>query len=169
MRTAGRRTHVAWVMLVLGAFSMAACEDGPFLVSGVVIGSLNITPGGLVIALEEADSVTLQVFDENGVALQGQNASWVSENPAVATVEGRDAGATVTAVAEGTTRIQVTVGQVVEFLDVEVFVSSFDIELRYLGTQPTASQRAVFDAAASYWRSAIIGELADFTADIDAG
>ncbi|NNL29623.1 MAG: Ig-like domain-containing protein, partial [Gemmatimonadetes bacterium] len=114
MRTAGRRTHVAWVMLVLGAFSMAACEDGPFLVSGVVIGSLNITPGSLVIALEEADSVTLQVFDENGVALQGQNASWVSENPAVATVEGRDAGATVTAVAEGTTRIQVTVGQVVE-------------------------------------------------------
>lgn len=148
---------------------MAACEDGPFLVSGVVIGSLSLTPQSLVIALAEADSVTLQVFDENGIALQGQNASWVSEDPSVATVEGRDAGATVTAVAEGMTRIQVTVGQVVEFVDVEVFVSSFDIELRYVGTQPTASQRAVFNDAVAFWRSAIIGDLADFTADIAAG
>ena len=154
---------------VLGAFVLVACEDGPFLVSGIVIGSLTLTPDNLVIALEEADSVTLQVFDEGGQLVQGQNASWVSEDPQVATVEGRDAGATVTAVSEGMTRIQVTVGQVIEFVDVQVFVSQFDIEIRYLGTQPTASQRAVFDDAAAYWRSAIIGDLIDFNADIAAG
>ena len=169
MRGLGSRTRLGLLSLVVGAFFMVACEDGPFLVSGVVIGSLSLTPGSLVIALEEADSVTLQVFDDNGMLVTGQNASWVSENPAVATVEGRDAGATVTAVAAGMTRIQVTVGQVVEFLDVEVFVSQFDIEVRYVGTQPTASQRAVFDDAAAFWRSAITGDLADFNADIAAG
>ncbi|MDH3224640.1 MAG: Ig-like domain-containing protein [Gemmatimonadota bacterium] len=169
MKGASTRIRHAALAGLVGSALLAACDEGPFLVSGVVIGSLSLTPASLAIALQETDSVTLEVFDEEGQILLGQRASWVSENPAVATVEGRAGGATVTAVAEGLTRIQVTVGQTVAFLDVEVFVSAFDIEVRYLGTPPTAGQRAVFDDAVSFWRSAIVGDLADFNADIAAG
>ena len=38
--------------------------------------------------------------------------------------------------------------------------TSFDIDLRYLGTQPTAAQKDVFRAAADLWESVITGDLA---------
>ena len=120
MKGASTRIRHAALAGLVGSALLAACDEGPFLVSGVVIGSLSLTPASLAIALQETDSVTLEVFDEEGQILLGQRASWVSENPAVATVEGRAGGATVTAVAEGLTRIQVTVGQTVAFLDVEL-------------------------------------------------
>ena len=37
----------------------------------------------------------------------------------------------------------------------------FDIELRYLGAQPTATQRLAFEAAARFWEQAIVGGLPD--------
>ena len=36
----------------------------------------------------------------------------------------------------------------------------FNVEIRYVGEQP-ASRRAVFDAAAAYWSTAVIGDLPD--------
>ena len=38
--------------------------------------------------------------------------------------------------------------------------TSFDIELRYLGSQPTTAQRNTFRAAANLWESVITGDLA---------
>ncbi len=37
----------------------------------------------------------------------------------------------------------------------------FDIELRYLGTEPTAAQRQALEAAARFWEAAIVGGLPD--------
>ena len=36
---------------------------------------------------------------------------------------------------------------------------SFDIELRYLGTQPTTAQRSIFRAAADIWEGIVTGDL----------
>ena len=38
--------------------------------------------------------------------------------------------------------------------------TSFDIELRYLGTQPTSAQKNTIRAAADFWESAVTGDLA---------
>ncbi len=37
--------------------------------------------------------------------------------------------------------------------------TSFDIELRYLGTQPTAAQKNIFRSAADVWEEIVIGDL----------
>lgn len=164
----GRVRSLALAAVGSAALFSVGCDEGPFLVSGVVIGDLSFDPSALAVAEEEVDSVTLEVFDEDGVLVRGLAASWVSEDPSVATVSGRDGGATVTGVSEGATRIEVTVGQVTEFLDVTVFSSAFDIEVRYLGDEPPpASQQAVFTEAAAFWRQVIVGDLPDFSASLD--
>ena len=38
--------------------------------------------------------------------------------------------------------------------------TSFDIELRYVGTQPTEAQKSIFRAAADVWESVVTGDLA---------
>ena len=150
-------------------FALVACDEGPFLVSGVQIGNVALSETSLSLAAEETDSVSIDVFDEEGVAVEGQVATWISEDPSVASVTGGPTGAEIAAVGEGTTRVQVTVGGVSAFVDVDVIATAFDIELRYVDTTPTAAQEEAFDAAVAYWRRAVVGDLSDFSADIAAG
>ncbi|MGI9627424.1 MAG: leishmanolysin-related zinc metalloendopeptidase, partial [Longimicrobiales bacterium] len=110
-----------------------------------------------------SDSVALSVFDVDGMPVVGQRATWSSDNTAVATVDGSDSGATIMAVAEGSTIVRVTVGDVTQTMNVDVFASQFEIDVRYLGS-PTASQRAAFDGAAAFWREIIVGDLSDIDA-----
>ncbi|MEO8451124.1 MAG: leishmanolysin-related zinc metalloendopeptidase [Gemmatimonadota bacterium] len=47
--------------------------------------------------------------------------------------------------------------------------SAFTIDVRYPSNQPTAAQRAAFDAAATRWQGIVLGDLSDeaFTLDVD--
>ncbi|MGI9629076.1 MAG: hypothetical protein ACR2QM_19750, partial [Longimicrobiales bacterium] len=101
--TVGARVRAIASLAVALSFAVAACEEGPFLVSGVAIGNLTISQPSLSLSLEESDSVALSVFDIDGMPVVGQRATWSSDNTAVATVDGSNTGATITAVAEGST------------------------------------------------------------------
>ncbi|HET9276398.1 MAG TPA: leishmanolysin-related zinc metalloendopeptidase, partial [Gemmatimonadales bacterium] len=46
--------------------------------------------------------------------------------------------------------------------------SEYDIEIRYTGTQPTASQLAAFDQARARWESVILGDLTDIPVNVPA-
>ncbi len=48
-------------------------------------------------------------------------------------------------------------------------VSAYDIEIRFMGTAPSASQQAAFTSAAARWRELVVGELSDIFVSLPAG
>ena len=89
----------------------------------------SITPSPGIVdlaALGATASVTATVKDQNGATMAGQTITWVSANPAVASVAGTGTG-TITAVANGTTTVTATAGSATA--DATVFVTQVTTQL----------------------------------------
>ena len=128
--------------------------------SGVAVASVTVSPDALVINMSAgAQTLTATTKDAGNNTLTGRTVTWSSSNTGVATVNSTtgavtpvSAGdATITATSEGvsgTAKIYVTPSN----------AAGFQIHLVYVN-DVSAQDRAVFDAAAAQWQSAITNDL----------
>jgi hypothetical protein len=103
---------------VLAVVLVASCTDNGAAPVVPVPTSLVVEPGAVVLdALGASAVVTVRVFDQDGLPMSDVVPSWVSDDPAIASVT---ASGRVTAVANGATTIRVGAGSAETTLDVTV-------------------------------------------------
>ena len=103
----GSRLRRCLGLLALSGLALAGCEDRT--ISLIEVAEVEIVPDAPVLVAGDSLALSAILRDRNGGALPGRDVDWSSQDPSVASVA---ANGLVTALAEGTTSIQASVGSV---------------------------------------------------------
>jgi uncharacterized protein YjdB len=152
--------------LIIGT-SGSAADTAVVTVVVVPVDSVDATPDSLTLVAGASSTLSARFFDDQKRELLGPTASWASRDQAVATVTSTGV---VTAVAEGTTWIDATVdnGADSTFVTVTPAPGPYNLEVRYVGTTPSADVVAAFATAEARWEEIIVGDLSDVSVTLDA-
>ena len=118
------------------------------------------------IAVEEADVRIIAATDE---AAAGRPAVHIEDLETEVSNDGHLAWADLPSPRPDYVHIRVTASRPLEYTLVVTLITAgdpgaaegFDIELRYLGAEPTAAQKLVFESAARFWETVIVAGLPD--------
>jgi hypothetical protein len=153
----GTVTAVAAGATTIVATSGTVADTANLTVVVVTVDSVDVSPDSLSVAVSGTDNVSARFFDALGTEILGPIAAWQSTDAAVATVTSTGV---VSGVAPGTAWIVGTEDNGADSTHVTVIaVSQFDIEVRYVGTLPSASVQTAFSDAEARWEELLIGDL----------
>jgi len=153
----GTVTAVATGATTIVATSGAVADTANLTVAVVTVDSVDVSPDSLSVAVSGTDNVSARFFDDQGTEILGPTATWQSTDAAVATVTSTGV---VSGVAPGTAWIVGTEENGADSTHVTVIaVSQFNIEVRYVGTLPSASVQTAFSDAEARWEELLIGDL----------
>ncbi len=125
----------------------------------VMVDSVDVTPDSLALDTGENGTLAAMFFSDQGVELIGPSATWASTDTDVATVT---SAGVVLGVDDGTAWIRGTADNGADSTHVTVTaVGFYNIDLRYVGTEPAANVQAAFTAAELRWEEILIGDLPD--------
>lgn len=154
---AGTATAVAAGATVIVATAGAAADTANVTVVVVAVDSVDVSPDSLTLIVGGTDIVSARFFDDQGTEILGPTATWVSTDTDVATVT---SAGVVAGVGPGTAWIRGTEDNGADSTYVTVItVSLFDIEVRFVGTLPSASVQTAFSDAELRWEELLIGDL----------
>ena len=162
----GTVTAVAAGATTIVAIAGVVADTADLTVAVVSVHSVDVTPDSVSVAVSGTANVSAQFFDTLGTEILGPTATWQSTDSAVATVMSTGV---VVGVAPGTAWILATEDSGADSAHVTVIaVSQFDIDLRYVGTLPSASVQTAFSDAESRWEELLIGDLPSVAVNLTA-
>ena len=153
----GLATAVAAGTTTVIATAGPAADTANVTVVVVTVDSVDVSPDSLSLSVGGSGNVSARFFDAAGTEILGPTATWASTDTAVATVTSTGV---VTGVAPGTAWVRGTEDDGADSTYVTVTtVSLFDVEVRFVGTLPSASVQTAFSDAESRWEELLIGDL----------
>ncbi len=154
----GLATAVAAGTTTVIATAGPVADTADVMVVVVTVDSVDVSPDSLSLSVGGIGNVSARFFDAAGTEILGPTATWASTDTDVATVTSTGV---VTGVAPGTAWVRGTEDNGADSTHVTVIaVSLFDIEVRFVGTLPSASVQTAFSDAESRWEDLLIGDLA---------
>lgn len=154
----GTATAVSAGATTIVATSGSVADTANVTVVVVTIDSVDVSPDSLSLNVGGTGNLTAQFFDDQGTEILGPTGTWATTDALVATVTSTGV---VTGVGAGTAWISATEDSGADSTYVTVIaVSMFNIEVRYVGTLPSASVQTAFSGAEARWEELLIGDLA---------
>ena len=154
----GTATAVAAGATTIVATAGSVADTANVTVVVVTIDSVDVSPDSLSLSVGGTGNLTAQFFDDQGTEILGLTGTWATTDALVARVTSTGV---VTGVGAGTAWISAAEDNGADSTYVTVIaVSMFDIEVRYVGTLPSASVQTAFSDAEARWEELLIGDLA---------